>query len=110
MCASSATPWTCTFVPRTVSANVCLLGTGLTCADQCVGHPIILCTDDSGVFSTSLSQEYAIAAKAFDLSRHQLVALAEGAIDHTFLSAAEKAQLRGDFMQRKAELMRRFCC
>ncbi|QHO06008.1 Adenosine deaminase-like protein [Arachis hypogaea] len=28
-------------------------------------HPVVLCTDDSGVFSTSLSKEYKIAADAF---------------------------------------------
>lgn len=79
-------------------------------AAHTAGHPIVLCTDDSGVFSTSLSREYAIAANAFGLSRQQLVELAEGAIDHTFLSAAEKAQLRDDFSRRTAEAMRRCCC
>jgi len=28
-------------------------------------HPLILCTDDMGVFSTTLSKEYAIAAVTF---------------------------------------------
>jgi len=28
-------------------------------------HPLVLCTDDSGVFSTSLTREYKIAASTF---------------------------------------------
>ena len=31
-------------------------------------HPLTLCTDDVGVFSTSLSSEYKIAASAFGIS------------------------------------------
>lgn len=30
-----------------------------------VKHPLVLCTDDSGVFSTSLCHEYSVAASAY---------------------------------------------
>ena len=68
------------------------------------GHPVILCTDDSGVFGTSLSREYAIAAEAFGLSNGELYDLAESAIAHTFLSAAEQEQLRQELAEAKAGL------
>ena len=72
------------------------------------GHPVVLCTDDSGVFSTSLSREYAIAAQAFGLSHAELWALAEGAIAHTFLPAPDQTLLREEFAAAKAELRHRF--
>ena len=60
----------------------------------CAGHPVILCTDDSGVFHTSLSKEYAIAAQAFGLSQSDLWQLSEQAIEHAFLSEDDKHELR----------------
>jgi len=48
------------------------------------GHPLILCTDDSGVFSTSLSREYFIAASTFGLSKLDLFSLASHASRHIF--------------------------
>ncbi|CAL8470104.1 g9646 [Coccomyxa elongata] len=68
------------------------------------GHPVILCTDDSGVFCTSLSKEFAIAAHAFQLSNSQLWQLSEAAIDHTFLKEEEKEQLRKKFQIARATL------
>lgn len=61
------------------------------------GHPVALCTDDSGVFCTSLSREYALAAKSFNLSPQQLRALSRAAIEQTFLSNSEKEALRQRF-------------
>lgn len=57
------------------------------------GHPVVLCADDCGVFETSLSQEYAIAAKAFGLGRSELLQLAERAVNYTFASGQEKQQI-----------------
>jgi adenosine deaminase len=54
----------------------------------------VLCTDDSGVFNTTLSQEYAIAAQAFGLSHDDLWELSRQAVEHTFLSDNEKEALR----------------
>ncbi|KAG2440340.1 hypothetical protein HXX76_004445 [Chlamydomonas incerta] len=58
------------------------------------GHPVVLCTDDSGVFGTTLSREYAIAAAAFKLPVSALHELARRSVEYTFASEAEKAQLR----------------
>ncbi|KMS96732.1 hypothetical protein BVRB_8g200370 [Beta vulgaris subsp. vulgaris] len=51
-------------------------------------HPLVLCTDDSGVFSTSLSKEYAIAAAAFGIGKKDLFQLARNAVELSF--AGEK--------------------
>jgi len=58
------------------------------------GHPVVLCTDDSGVFSTSLSQEYDHARQAFQLTSKDLFALANASIEHSFATPAEKRMLR----------------
>jgi adenosine deaminase len=57
-------------------------------------HPLILCTDDFGVFSTSLSNEYALAVRSLGLSKSETFALARAAIDATFAEDEVKQQLR----------------
>ena len=54
----------------------------------------MLCTDDPGVFATSLSREYTLAAAAFSLTEAQLRQLALAAAGCTFLPPAEQAALR----------------
>ena len=44
----------------------------------------LLQTDDKGVFSTSLSEEYSIAAHTFSLSTTDLLELSLDAVDYIF--------------------------
>ncbi|XP_068459628.1 adenosine deaminase-like protein [Clinocottus analis] len=58
------------------------------------GHPIVICTDDKGVFSTDLSQEYQLAASTFGLSREAVWNLSQQAIDCIFAPDSVKQQLK----------------
>ena len=57
-------------------------------------HPVVICTDDKGVFSTKLSEEYAIAGSTFSLSQQDLWSLAASAVDFTFESQDFKKDLK----------------
>ncbi|XP_062161417.1 N6-mAMP deaminase [Alnus glutinosa] len=69
-------------------------------------HPLVLCTDDAGVFSTSLSREYNLAASAFGLGKRELFLLAKNAIEFIFASDGVKQDLRRtfDFASKKMDL------
>ncbi|GAB2301098.1 hypothetical protein Dimus_035130 [Dionaea muscipula] len=60
-------------------------------------HPLTLCTDDSGVFSTSLSKEYSIAAAAFGLGRDEMFRLARNAVEFVFADDYVVRELKGTF-------------
>ncbi|XP_067952150.1 adenosine deaminase-like protein isoform X2 [Watersipora subatra] len=47
-------------------------------------HPIIICTDDKGVFATKLSDEYKCVMDVFKLSRDDMLDLAYNAINYIF--------------------------
>ena len=51
-------------------------------------------TDDKGIFSTSLSHEYALAANAFGLSPKQLLELSRASIECIFAPERDKEALR----------------
>lgn len=54
------------------------------------GVPYVLCTDDKGVFETTLAHEYLVAARALVLSRANLDTHARSGLAHAFLPAAER--------------------
>ncbi|KAL2339169.1 hypothetical protein Fmac_013615 [Flemingia macrophylla] len=60
-------------------------------------HPLVLCTDDSGVFSTCLSNEYKIAASSFGLGRKEMFELSKNAIEFIFADNVVKGDLRKTF-------------
>lgn len=57
------------------------------------GANIALSTDDVGIFESSLSEEYALAAKHFGLSKKQLWDLGRGAVDVIFGGDEEKQRV-----------------
>lgn len=57
-------------------------------------HPLVICTDDKGVFSTSLSEEFSLCAQTFSLSESDLHELCLGGVDAAFLPQKEKEKLR----------------
>ncbi|KAE9591448.1 hypothetical protein Lal_00039040 [Lupinus albus] len=60
-------------------------------------HPLVLCTDDSGVFSTSLSNEYKIVAKSFGLGMKEMFELSRNAVEFIFADNGVKEDLRTYF-------------
>lgn len=64
-------------LPRFLDAGVC----------------VSLNTDDPGMFGTSLSKEFELAARVFGLGRPQLLTLCENAIRAAFLPESEKQRL-----------------
>lgn len=59
-------------------------------------HPFAISTDDKGVFSTTLSKEFELAAKTFNLSALELCHCIEMAIHASFASTDEKKQLMSE--------------
>lgn len=61
-------------------------------------HPVVLCTDDKGIFNTSLSKEYQLASQAFNLNMHDIFTLALKAVDYIFDTDDVKKDLQDKFM------------
>ena len=72
-------------------------------------NAVVLCTDDPGVFNTTLSREYVLAAEAFHLSRHALVQLAKNGLDAAFAPEETMQVVRQEFERRVAVLERGNC-
>ncbi len=51
-------------------------------------------TDDRGVFDTTLSREYALAAESFELNEKHLYDLSLQALESAFISDRQKEELR----------------
>jgi adenosine deaminase len=58
-----------------------------------INYPVCICTDDYGVFDTSLSKELQICAETFDLSKMDVVKICRDSVDFSFASQNEKSLL-----------------
>lgn len=68
-------------------------------------HPLSLCTDDSGLFSTSLSNEYYLVATTFGLTKSELFQLAQDAVQFVFADDVVKKSLKEVFKRAEKRLM-----
>ncbi|XP_054714575.1 adenosine deaminase-like protein isoform X2 [Uloborus diversus] len=59
-----------------------------------IGYPIVLCTDDKGVFDTTLSKEYYLASKYYGLMEDDLFNHSFNSINYIFATEQEKCQLQ----------------
>ena len=62
---------------------------------QCfeASHPCVICTDDSGIFKSSLSMEYYITSQVLNLDKLAVYNLARSCIDYIFGSEEDKTRL-----------------
>ncbi|KAF8404273.1 hypothetical protein HHK36_009155 [Tetracentron sinense] len=67
-------------------------------------HPLVLCTDDAGVFSTSISREYLLAASTLGLGEREMFTLARNAINFVFADDVVKNDLRKIFVSAAEKL------
>ena len=80
------------------TSNVCTrsvpsLGEHPLAALVAAGVPVTINSDDPPMFSTTLNQEYAVAADLLGLDAPGISGLAVAAVEHSFAPAAEKARL-----------------
>ncbi|XP_062187433.1 N6-mAMP deaminase [Phragmites australis] len=68
-------------------------------------HPLSLCTDDCGLFSTSLSNEYYLVAATFGLCKSELFQLAQDAVQFVFADDEVKSSLKELFKHAEKRLM-----
>jgi len=68
------------------------------------GCPVVLCTDDTGLFRTKLSDEYLLAARSFGLDRRALMDLVLVSYDYTFCNPEERRYLKSTALQVLARL------
>jgi len=56
--------------------------------------PKVLCTDDCGVFDTTLSDEFILASATFGLTQSQCIDLTREALQHSFAKPEDKIKLK----------------
>ncbi len=65
--------------------------------------PVALSTDDRGMWDSTMTDEYYVAVKEFNLSWQELISLGRNSLKHSFLPAPLKQQALDTYQQRLTE-------
>lgn len=68
-------------------------------------YPLVICTDDSGVFNITLSSEVLRLAEAFHMDRDDILQLETDALEHAFVGEDHKKGLRDIFERFRARMV-----
>lgn len=72
------------------------------------GIPVALSTDDRGMWDSTMTDEYYVAVKEFNLSWQELISLAENSLKYSFLDKATKHKVLQNYQRRIAVFRRDF--
>lgn len=64
------------------------------------GIPVALATDDRGMWDSTMTDEYFVAVREFNLSWEEVTTLSENSLQYAFVQADEKERLLRDFRER----------
>lgn len=66
------------------------------------GIPVALSTDDRGMWDSTMTDEFFVAVKEFDLSWQEIVSLSRNSIRHSFLEEAPRTEMLAELDRRLA--------
>lgn len=70
------------------------------------GIPVALSTDDRGMWDSTMTDEFFVAVKEFDLSWEEIKLLSTNSLQYAFLQADDKSRLLQDFRERMLQFER----
>jgi len=73
-----------------------------------IGIPVALSTDDRGMWDSTMTDEFFVAVREFNLSWDEIQQLSENSLKYAFLPEEEKSQLIETYRQRTARFEKRF--
>ena len=72
------------------------------------GIPVALSTDDRGMWDSTMTDEFFVAVKEFNLSWEEITRLSHNSIDHSFLDSSTKTRLSNELRERLKSFENRF--
>jgi adenosine deaminase CECR1 len=73
-----------------------------------IGIPVALSTDDRGMFESTMTDEYFVAVREFNLSWSEMTQLGRNSLVHAFVDEPTKQKLLAEYEKRVAQFAERF--